>query len=90
MPSKKSKNKVVALEELSKDELIKKCYNQRTLIKQLQDAGKFLLRKVEFLESFDRATSMSRKVEICYNETMSLFDDIEQLKNEVKSLKGEL
>lgn len=81
------KKVIIPLEDLSREELVKKCYNQRELIKQLQDAGKFLLEKITFLESFDRLSNINRKTQLCYEETMSLFDDIEQLKNENAKLK---
>lgn len=85
-----SKKKVqVPLEELSKEELIKKCYNQRELIKKLQDGGKYLLTLNELLKVEYGNMTIPHKVKIAYDETFSYMEDVERLKNEIRKLKGE-
>lgn len=83
------KKQAVPLEELTREELITKCYNQRKLIKELQDAGKFLLRANEVYRAMVSQMNLPHKLKVCMDETMSLFDDIEQLKTQVKNLETE-
>lgn len=83
------KKQAVPLEELTREELITKCYNQRKLIKELQDAGKFLLRANEVYRAMVSQMNLPHKLKVCMDETMSLFDDVEQLKTQVKNLETE-
>lgn len=63
------------LENMTKEELIKKCQNQKGTIKDYK-------RQIEFLKNFIDESNLSRKIKICYEETISLFDDIEGLKKQ--------
>lgn len=83
------KKQAVPLEELTREELITKCYNQRKLIKELQDAGKFLLRANEVYRAMVSQMNLPHKLKVCMDETMFLFDDVEQLKTQVKNLETE-
>lgn len=83
------KKQAIPLEELTREELITKCYNQRKLIKDLQDAGKFLMRANEVYRAMVSHMNLPHKLKVCMDETMSLFDDVEQLKTQVKNLETE-
>lgn len=83
------KKQAIPLEELTREELITKCYNQRKLIKDLQDAGKFLMRANEVYRAMVSQMNLPHKLKVCMDETMSLFDDVEQLKTQVKNLETE-
>mgnify|MGYP003289473940 CR=1 FL=1 len=83
------KKQAIPLEELTREELITKCYNQRKLIKDLQDAGKFLMRANKVYRAMVSQMNLPHKLKVCLDETMSLFDDVEQLKTQVKNLETE-
>lgn len=83
------KKQAIPLEDLTREELITKCYNQRKLIKDLQDAGKFLMRANEVYRAMVSQMNLPHKLKVCMDETMSLFDDVEQLKTQVKNLETE-
>lgn len=83
------KKQAIPLEELTREELITKCYNQRKLIKDLQGAGKFLMRANEVYRAMVSQMNLPHKLKVCMDETMSLFDDVEQLKTQVKNLETE-
>ena len=83
------KKQATPLEDLTREELITKCYNQRKLIKDLQDAGKFLMRANEVYRAMVSQMNLPHKLKVCMDETMSLFDDVEQLKTQVKNLETE-
>ena len=83
------KKQATPLEDLTREELITKCYNQRKLIKDLQDAGKFLMRANEVYKAMVSQMNLPHKLKVCMDETMSLFDDVEQLKTQVKNLETE-
>ena len=84
------KKQAIPLEELTREELITKCYNQRKLIKELQDAGKFLLRANEVYRAMVSQMNLPHKLKVCMDETMSLFDDVEYQKTQIKKLETEL
>ena len=78
------------LEELSKEELIKKCLNQRTLIQELQDKIKKLSKEVELKDVAMSSMKLNRKLDIYMSETLSYMEDIEYMKRKVKKLEEQL
>lgn len=83
------KKSTIPLEELTREELIKKCYNQRKLIKDLQGAGQHLLQENKVYKAMVSQMNLPHKLQVCLDETMSLFDDVEQLKIQVNNLETE-
>ena len=57
------------LEELSREELIKKCYNQRYLIQELQDKIKKLSKEVELKDVAMSKLKLNHKLDIYMQET---------------------
>lgn len=84
------KEKSIPLEKLSKNDLIKKCENQKQLIQNLVDKNKRLQDQCNILRLIVSNKRIDHKVMVCMQETMSYIDDVEDLKNEIKKLKGEL
>ena len=84
------KEKFIPLEKLSKNDLIKKCENQKQLIQNLVDKNKRLQDQCNILRLVVSNASIDHKLMVCMQETMSYIDDVEDLKNEIKKLKGEL
>ncbi len=93
MPNQKQKNKnkvlksQAELESLSKQELLEKCKNQRQVICQLRDAGRFLMKRCNLLELALSEKPLNRKLDIYMQETLSYMDDVEQLKKQIKKLE---
>lgn len=83
-----AKKKQTPLEDLTKDELIKKCLNQRENIKQLQDKLKQIETKCDLLQTYMSSKSSRTKIDIYMEETLSFMEDIEELKKEIATLKG--
>ena len=86
MPKKKEQK---PLEELTREELIEKCYNQRNLIKQLQEGGKQLLKEFIFLKDMLSEKNLPHKLRIATEETLSYMDEVEKMKQEIKKLQGD-
>lgn len=84
------KEKSIPLENLSKNDLIKKCENQKQLIQNLVDKNKRLQDQCNILRLVVSNARIDYKLMVCMQETMSYIDDVEDLKNEIKKLKGEL
>lgn len=78
------------LEELSREELIKKCLNQRALIQELQDKIKKLSKEVELKDVAMSSMKLNRKLDIYMSETLSYMEDIEYMKRKVKKLEEQL
>ena len=78
------------LEELSREELIKKCLNQRALIQELQDKIKKLSKEVELKDIAMSSMKLNRKLDIYMSETLSYMEDIEYMKRKVKKLEEQL
>ncbi len=88
--SQKKANKQMPLENLTKEQWLEKCKNQRAVICQLRDAGRFLMKKVNLLELAISSKPLNYKLNIYMQETLSYMDDVEQLKQQIKKLeKGE-
>lgn len=84
------KEKSIPLEKLSKNDLIKKCENQKQLIQNLVDKNKRLQDQCNILRLVVSNANINHKLMVCMQETMSYIEDVEDLKNEIKKLKGEL
>lgn len=85
-----AKKEKVRLEDLTHEELLKKCYNQKRVIKELNDKVNLLSSRNRVLETITSEKTLTHKLLVCMEETMSYIDDVENLKNEIKKLKGEL
>ena len=85
-----AKKERVRLEDLTHEELLKKCYNQKRVIQELNTKVSDLNKKNRLLETVMGNTSLNHKLLVCMQETMSYIDDVDNLKNEIKKLKGEL
>lgn len=88
MAKKESKS----LESLTKAELISKCQNQKETIKRLQakiEDVSLLERKIGILELAYKDMKIDHKLRICMNETLSLMNDIEKLKQKNRTLGGD-
>lgn len=81
------KKKKKEIEDLSYEELLKKCQNQQESLKIANDKIKSLSRKVALYEEIFSNSKISIKVMVAAEETLSCFDEIESLKNEIKTLK---
>lgn len=85
-----AKKEKVRLEDLTHEELLKKCYNQKRVIQELNGKISDLNKKNRLLETVMGNASLNHKLLLCMQETMSYIDDVDNLKNEIKKLKGEL
>lgn len=74
------KKKEVDLSTLTKEELIKKIENQRGANADLSKKVKELSRENDFLREMYSSTTVSKRVQIAMDETMSLMEDVERLK----------
>lgn len=74
------KKKDVDLSTLTKEELIKKIENQRGANADLSKKVKELSRENDFLREMYSSTTVSKRVQIAMDETMSLMEDVERLK----------
>lgn len=80
------------LSKLTKEELITKCENLKDTIKVLQkklDRFPSLERKCQILELAYKDMKIDYKLRICMNETLSLMNDIEKLKQKNRALGGD-
>lgn len=85
-----AKKEQKSLDDMTREELLVKCKNQRENLKMLADVIILIKREYKFLKAIDRTTTQSLKTQICFDETMSLFDDIEKLKEENKQQAQEI
>ena len=74
------KKKDVDLSTLTKEELIKKIENQRGANGDLSKKVKELSRENDFLREMYSSTTVSKRVQIAMEETMSLMEDVERMK----------
>ena len=81
------KKKKKEIEDLSYEELFKKCQNQQESLKIANDKIKSLSRKVALYEEIFSNSKISTKVMVAAEETLSCFDEIEFLKTEIEKLK---
>lgn len=78
--------KQVIFEELSKQELIEKCYNYKENIKILNEKIKQLNKKINVFEIEMSNRTQSNKIKLYMQETMSYIDEIERLKKKLKEV----
>ena len=71
------KKKKVELEELTKEELVAKCQNQKESLKVANDKIQSLSKELELVR-----VVLSEKLRICMEETLSYVEEVERLKNE--------
>ncbi len=74
------------LEELTREELIRKCYNQRNNIQQLQSKVEAAEKEKAFLKAMYSNWPINKKVEIAMKETLSYIEEVELLKEELKNV----
>ena len=70
------------LEELTKEELIKKCLNQRNNIQQLQATLEKTQKEFSLHKAMHSDMSLPHKLQIAMNETLSYINEIEIFKKE--------
>lgn len=70
------------LEELTKEELIKKCKNQRSNIQQLEATLEKTQRELKFKDAMYSNISLPHKLQIAMNETLSYINEVERFKKE--------
>lgn len=78
------------LEEMSREELIEKCLNQRQHIQELQDKITSLKKEVELQKVAMSSMKLNRKLDIYMGETLSYMEDVEYMKRKVKKLEAQL
>lgn len=78
-----SKNKEINLEDLTKEELIKKCLNQRENIKQLQESLKYAKSQIAIYELAISSKKYDKNT-IYMQETLSYIKEVERLKKELE------
>lgn len=81
------KEKKKEIKDLSYEELLKKCKHQQESLKVANDKIKNLSRKVTLYEEMFGNAKISAKVRVATEETLDCFNEIEFLKNEIKTLK---
>lgn len=81
------KKELMDLEDLTKEELVKKCKNQRENIKILNSVVKKLKEELELKNYILSNAKMSEKIRVCMNETISYMEEVEQLKQEISKFK---
>lgn len=73
------------LEELTKEQLIKICKNQQREIRDLQEKNQTNEKKLEVYSTCtNKDLGISRRLEICMQETLSYIEDVEYLKEELR------
>lgn len=77
-----SKKQLVSLEDLSKEELLQKCKNQRYVIARLNEIANILRKKCELYELVMSRRPLDQKIRVCINETLSYMEEIEEIKKE--------
>ena len=85
-----TKKRSAPLEELPYEQLLKKCYNQKRVIQELNDKVKLLSSRNRVLETMTSEKSLTHKLLVCMEETLSYIDDVTDLRKENQRLKGEL
>lgn len=84
-----AKKKQKELNELSQDELLKKCENQRVEIARLKSLLETKTKENEVLRVALSEKPMTEKMRICVNETLSLIDDVEDMKKKLAEVPNE-
>lgn len=76
-----AKKKQIPLEEMTREELIQKCENQREQIKTLNQVLQSRQKELELYKVCLSERPLNSKLQICMEETLSYMNEIEKLKN---------
>lgn len=76
-----AKKKQIPLEEMTREELIQKCENQREQIKTLNQVLQSRQKELEIYKVCLSERPLNSKLQICMEETLAYMDEIEKLKN---------
>lgn len=76
-----AKEKQIPLEEMTREELIQKCGNQREQIKTLNQVLQSRQKELELYKVCLLEKPLNSKLQICMEETLAYMDEIEKLKN---------
>lgn len=79
----------VPLEDLTKEQLVTKCKNQRKVINTLTEISIILKKRCEMYELVMSRKPLEHKLNVCFRETLSYMDEIEQIKQEKLKEKEE-
>lgn len=81
-----AKKKQIPLEEMTKEQLIQKCENQREQIKTLNQVLQLRQKELEIYKVCLSERPLNSKLQICMEETLSYMNEIEKLKNKEEIL----
>lgn len=76
-----AKKKQIPLDEMTREELIQKCKNQREQIKTLNQVLQSRQKELEIYKVCLSERPLNSKLQICMEETLAYMDEIEKLKN---------
>ena len=76
-----AKKKQIPLDEMTREELIQKCENQREQIKTLNQVLQSRQKELEIYKVCLSERPLNQKLQICMEETLAYMDEIEKLKN---------
>ena len=79
-----AKKKQIPLDEMTREELIQKCENQREQIKTLNQVLQSRQKELEIYKVCLSERPLNQKLQICMEETLAYMDEIEKLKNKEK------
>jgi hypothetical protein len=74
--------KIMLYSELTKEELIKKCENQKLNIKQLENSLKIANSRINILQTITSEMNIYDKLNVCMQETLSYMEEVEELKKQ--------
>ncbi|MCK9576132.1 MAG: hypothetical protein M0R51_09415 [Clostridia bacterium] len=74
--------KIMLYSELTKEELIKKCENQKLNIKQLENSLKIANSRINVLQTITSEMNIYDKLNVCMQETLSYMEEVEELKKQ--------
>lgn len=81
-----AKKKQIPLEEMTREELIQKCGNQREQIKTLNQVLQSRQKELELYKVCLSEKPLNSKLQICMEETLSFMEEVERFKNKEKML----
>ena len=81
-----AKKKQIPLEEMTREELIKKCENQREQIKTLNQVLQSRQKELELYKVCLSERPLNQKLQICMEETLSFMEEVEKFKIKEKIL----
>lgn len=76
-----AKKRQIPLDEMTREELIQKCENQREQIKTLNQVLQSRQKELELYKVCLSERPLNQKLQICMEETLAYMDEIEKLKN---------